>query len=69
MNKLVQIKLKKQIGEMRKSTESCAEFLTAFTNNLDFPNGVVAAELNKVLQHQKNMVKFFGILEDQIAKK
>lgn len=69
MNKLAQIKLLKQIKEIRKSTESCEQFLTAYQNSeIENPDNVVAAEFKTVIQHQKNMVRFFGILEQQINK-
>lgn len=68
MNKLMQIKLKTQLKEIRKSTESCESFLSAYKDS-QITDKDVAAEFEKVVQHQKNMVKFFGLLEQNLSKK
>lgn len=68
MNKLIQIKAKAQLKEIRKSTESCVSFLSAYRDS-QIPESDVVAEFEKVIQHQKNMIKFFGLLEQNLSKK
>lgn len=70
MNKLEQIKLKKNIALMKESTEQCAAFLKSYVDSVngDFaqmPDDVVR-QFNNVIKHQKNMVKFFGIMEQKL---
>lgn len=69
MNKLDQIKVKQQAGQMRKTSEQSVTFLNSLDRLLDRH----AVKLNKqqrkdfdtVIQHNKNMSKFFGIMEQQ----
>lgn len=67
MNKLEKMKLNYQMKAMRESTEQCADLLRHIQSELQLSEEV-KIELSKVIMHQKNMVKFFGILEQQLKK-
>lgn len=68
MNKLQKIKLTKNIKLMKQSTNECVEVLEAFRDSYTLPNSDISQQLNNVIKHQQNMVRFFGILENEVNK-
>lgn len=67
MNKLQAVKMKQNIRKMKESSSQCVQFLAVLQDRilaLDDPK--LSESLSNVVQHEKNMVKFFGILEQQL---
>lgn len=66
MNKLQKIKVKGQLKLIKDSTEDCAFFLNSLLEHLEIENPDIKANLLNVIKHQRNMIKFFGMLEQQL---
>ncbi|WP_103110839.1 hypothetical protein [Brevibacillus reuszeri] len=67
MNKIAKIKLMNQMSKMNESTEQCVQLLQHIEKHLEteLPEEV-KQQYAQVIQHNKNVSKFFGIMQQQL---
>lgn len=67
MDKLAKLKMKKNVEGMKNASVECGELLNYIEKEVLLTKEMRAA-FNNVIQHNRNMIKFFGILEQQLQK-
>jgi hypothetical protein len=68
MDKMTKLKLKKNIKGMKDSSVQCIELLNYIEKEAPLTEEMKTAFYN-VVKHNRNILTFFGVLEQQLEKK
>ncbi|OBZ15204.1 hypothetical protein A8L34_29540 [Bacillus sp. FJAT-27264] len=68
MNKIAQIKLVQNLKGMKTASEQSGELLKYIEQEISMTDELREAFSN-VVKHNNNMIRFLGVLQDQLQKK